>query len=894
MTGNTQTLKNRLIIFTGSILLLCAFIFVLQYNNYYFSGRFIQYQNTFAKLIAYSGKTDVLHQQFLKNEIYDTKFYDTSKSYCTDSIILILSDYEELLDSLSNDPYLNKEKKLSTKIAGLESDCRILKNDIDNLRNVLLERGFFTTGKAGEWSRFAIYLEELAESYGNSAIIKSVARINRQLISYQYQKRTDQLGTLLNLIFSLKLQITTKNEVFVNGVKPDERLKFITELDNFSAITNEIQKNDIKIGFAESNGHIGELNLAVQVIESKSENLNKELISVIQSKIRRDFILKSVLILIIGLLYFWFSRAFLNDIHKTISEIKHFASELVEGKLPKSLKLQKFKEVSDISSLLNMFIDSLRDKIRFASTLGSGNTEVTLVPLSNEDILSNALLDMEKSLLKADEEDQKYKIEEQKRAWANEGLAKFSEILRMQTDNLSTLSDEIIVELVKYLRASLGSIFIYNDDNDSDIYLELISTFAYDRKKYITKRIEIGEGLIGTCAQEKLPVFLTDIPEDYIEITSGLGDARPRSVLIVPLKTEEKIFGVLEIASFQPFEKHELEFVEKLTQSVASTFATVKINIHTARLLEQSKRQAEEMAQQEEEMRQNFEELQATQEESARREAEISSLIQAVDASSLVLQTDMDGRITEVNKKFAIAVGLQRDELLGRYLKHVFVYDTDTDEFYNLIRDLKSGQMVTRSERIEKENEDSRFFDVHYSSISDPDGHPYKILCIAGNLTHSKHLESIIELKNSEFTSIQNSYNQFVDIVGNGFLQCIIAPDSTIIDVNNNYIEITGYNREELIGSSYRKFLKAEELKQFELIWIELLKEKNYKGVIKRTTPTGEEHWLMASFVPFMDTAGQIEKFYFLAQDITEKKLKYQVLEEANKEIERLKGLQNQ
>jgi methyl-accepting chemotaxis protein len=254
----------------------------------------------------------------------------------------------------------------------------------------------------------------------------------------------------------------------------------------------------------------------------------------------------------------------------------------------------------------------------------------------------------------------------------------------------------------------------------------------------------------------------------------------------------------------------------------------------------------------------------------------------------------MDGRIIEVNKKFSLAVNLQRDELLGKYLKNIFVYNTDTDEYYNHIRELKQGQKITRIEEIKTDNDMHLFFEVHYSPILDRDGRPYKILCIAVNLTQSKNLEKIVLQKEQQFAELDIKHKNFNDIIGLSFIQCVLAPDTTIIEVNKNYTDITGYSHDESIGSSYRKFLKADELKQFEMIWPEVLKEKTYKGVIKRTAPTGEEHWLMASFIPYKDINNAIIKIIILAQDITEKKLKYQVLEEANKEIERLKGLQGQ
>ena len=94
-----------------------------------------------------------------------------------------------------------------------------------------------------------------------------------------------------------------------------------------------------------------------------------------------------------------------------------------------------------------------------------------------------------------------------------------------------------------------------------------------------------------------------------------------------------------------------------------------------------------------------------------------------------------------------------------------------------------------------------------------------------------------------------------------------------------------------MIGKNYKVFLKSDELNQFTKIWNELMKEKVYSGVLKRTRPTGEEVWLMSGFTPLKDENGRIYKVYFLAQDITEKRLKYKLLEEANREIERLRNL---
>jgi PAS domain-containing protein len=121
---------------------------------------------------------------------------------------------------------------------------------------------------------------------------------------------------------------------------------------------------------------------------------------------------------------------------------------------------------------------------------------------------------------------------------------------------------------------------------------------------------------------------MTTLPKDYINITSGLGGETPRSLLLVPLKVNEDVYGIIEVAAFSVFEPHVREFVEKVSESIASTIGAVKVNINTNKLLVQTKIQAEEMANQEEELRQNMEEMQATQEEMRRREVDLQETVE--------------------------------------------------------------------------------------------------------------------------------------------------------------------------------------------------------------------------------------------------------------------------
>lgn len=272
-----------------------------------------------------------------------------------------------------------------------------------------------------------------------------------------------------------------------------------------------------------------------------------------------------------------------------------------------------------LADYLNRFVDHYTEKIKFASEVARGNIDVSLTNDSEEDRLGAALIQVRDSLKQAKEDAQEREKEEEKRRWANEGIAQFADLLRRNHDKLEELSYSIISNLVKYLDANQGGIFLLNDNDPEDTFFELKAAYAFDRKKYLDKKIQWGEGLVGTVARERKHVYMTELPQDYINITSGLGDANPDSLLIMPLQTDEEVVGVLEIACFKELEQYHIDFVHKVAESIASTISSMKINIKTNELLEKSQQQAEEMSSQEEEMRQNMEEMQATQEELSRK-----------------------------------------------------------------------------------------------------------------------------------------------------------------------------------------------------------------------------------------------------------------------------------
>jgi methyl-accepting chemotaxis protein len=279
-------------------------------------------------------------------------------------------------------------------------------------------------------------------------------------------------------------------------------------------------------------------------------------------------------------------------------------------------------------------LSNVKNNIAFANEISRGNLGVEYNLLDESDELGKSLLAMRKNLKEASEREQEEKF-------ITVGVTKVGDIIRQNSDNVKKLADEFIIGTVKYMGINQGGLFLLEEEN-GDPYLELVACYAYERKKFLTRRVRVGEGLLGQCFLEKEQVYMTKVPDDYTHITSGLGGATPSSVLLMPLLTNETIVGVMELASFKPFTPAQIEFIKTAAENIAASIVSSRTTERVKRLLQESQQQTEEMKAQEEEMRQNMEELQATQEEMSRKNADVEKLLAEASSKEQKLQHQLD------------------------------------------------------------------------------------------------------------------------------------------------------------------------------------------------------------------------------------------------------------
>ncbi len=311
-----------------------------------------------------------------------------------------------------------------------------------------------------------------------------------------------------------------------------------------------------------------------------------------------------------------------------IIRLREKIDEMGMGIFAASQKDSKHKqdEIGDIYRSFKRLAVNLHNTALFADAIANNNFEHEYQMASEDDELGKALTNMRDELKKAKAAEKQQAAEQEKEAWTANGIAIFNDLLRQETSNLEAMSRTFISKLTDYIGVVQGGVFIINNDDPDHVKYELKGAVAYNRVKHSEKEFEVGIGLVGQCAYEKAPIYLNEVPDNYMEITSGLGEANPKYVLLMPAIMNDTVYAVIELASFAKIDEYKIKFLSKISDALSSTISMVKINASTAKLLEESKDKADMLAEQSEVLKQSFEELRATQEDLARKEAMLKEL----------------------------------------------------------------------------------------------------------------------------------------------------------------------------------------------------------------------------------------------------------------------------
>jgi PAS domain S-box-containing protein len=361
-----------------------------------------------------------------------------------------------------------------------------------------------------------------------------------------------------------------------------------------------------------------------------------------------------------------FSRVLTNP----LINLKETMLLLGKGVLPSEIQQTTYDEIGEMTFTVNNLVAGLKRTANFAHKIGEGDFQADFRPMSDGDTLGTSLMNMRESLQDAAKRDEE-------RNWIVRGVAEIGEILRRHNE-IASLGDEMVAFISNKIGAIQGAFYVVDRPENGKPSIDLKSTYAYNKKKYLNAKFKFGEGLVGQAAIEQDTILRTEIPYDYVTITSGLlGDRRPGCILIVPLITNEEVNGVIELAGFETFGSAQVKFVQEVSQIIARTIFNIQVNERTRNLLAASQKMSFELQQQQEELRQNAEEMAATQEELKRSNIQLEEQIEEVNrtqkrmqvllenASEVITIYEQDGTVRYVSPSVEKILGYRAEDMVG-------------------------------------------------------------------------------------------------------------------------------------------------------------------------------------------------------------------------------------
>jgi len=561
-----------------------------------------------------------------------------------------------------------------------------------------------------------------------------------------------------------------------------------------------------------------------------------------------------------------------------LRQISVIAHKIGDGDLSQIVRYDRANEVGEVASALNNMVRKIRSATDFIRNIEEGNLDISykdtdavvsaqglhLAPKQGDikrDALATALINMRERM-------KSVAAEENERNWATRGLALFGEILQDYNEATETLAYEVVSNLVKYMDANQGALFLVNDNTlnrdakSAETYLDLIASYAYNKRKHVQKHVNIGEGLVGQAFKDADTIYISDIPRDYADITSGLGGAQPRSILVVPLKLSDRVYGIVEIASFYEIEKYQIEFLEKLSENIASNLYTARVNENTKRLLQESTRITSQMQEQKVNMEKNMQILETTQQEMQRNQEALTAQSYAIQNTLITVEMDMEGYILKCNDLFCQKFGYKESETVGEKYRNLTVpvgqiYETQYERMW---RDIELGRPVTVEVKRKTKQGTDVWIRVTHSPIKNAQGIPYKIFMLAFDITEDKRLRQ--EFK-EQLDSFQRS-NAIVEF----------SLEGKIIEANEPFLDIMGYQRDEIIGQEHTIIVPQNERQAaaYQALWHKLKQGNYHVGEVRRITKSGKIVWFQGSFNPILDLNGKPYKIVEVIINVTDRK----------------------
>ncbi|MBR4266173.1 MAG: GAF domain-containing protein [Bacteroidales bacterium] len=560
------------------IMLICFAVYagITGLSFWYLIDHFNEIETSYSKEIKL--KNDITELRNIQYELFNSysgKKDKEREDSLLDNISSVCKNIESELAELNEITISTNRKTIqSIKILNEEFETYKLKiADISKIENEITE----LTQDGGRLASSRQTVKKIIFQFTLAGINKMFEEAEKYEQEFILNSKIDDYKKFNKQIESINN--TLKNVNTSNILIKYQIQKLMDQLYEYKMTFNLLFSKQLMIGLENFDGYKGMANVQIKTMLTDLEELMVES-SLAREKVHNNAIIKVVIIqIIIIILGISFFLILFWSVNKPITKLSNYLKQLLRGELVTAEITHNSTNEMDMMSLqLSQFIKNLKEKQIFTEDIGNGKPDKGFKLLSNDDELGNSLINMKRSLEEEKEQQRLRRQEDEIQDKINIGLAEFGNILRKNNNNLEALCNETLRNLIHYMSANYGAIYIYIDEEGEDPYLEMKATYAADRKKFIQKRVNLYEGIVGTCAVEKTMQIIDDIPKDYIKIGSGFGNTKPSNLIVIPLLLNEEILGVIELCRTEKFEEYKIKFLKRLAEDIASTISYVKVN----------------------------------------------------------------------------------------------------------------------------------------------------------------------------------------------------------------------------------------------------------------------------------------------------------------------------
>lgn len=548
-----------------------------------------------------------------------------------------------------------------------------------------------------------------------------------------------RLNNHAKLLQQLKDEITTTTSFASSSTKAEFPTEFTIALANLSDAHQKVTNT-------------------VNAFRSNIENQNQIVFRLINIV---NFVAVGIMLLIsLSIFYFIYTRIFIP-----LEFIKKVTEEALIDKFRENISIKSYTLPERIIQNLKILFLKFQNTNEVIRLISEGHETEVKDELLDKSLLKKSFSLLINNLIQIKQTEERRRKDEEIQNWINKGVVEISEVFKLNNDNIILLSEQIISKIVNYVDAAQGGIFIYDSDTDKE-HLNLVASYAYGRKRFVERKVKLGQTLVGACAMEKHRILLTKVPEEYYQIDSGLGNATPKNLLLHPLIMENTILGVIELASFNDFTQKEIDLIERVGANIAISLSNAQNNLKTIRLLEQSQLQNEKIQTREEKLKIIITEREKFHKEFVKQEKKYLEFVNAMNSAISTIKINLNGEILEMNKNAMLLFSIPAKGLEAlKYLVNLKSKKSDA-ELMNIketIETVKNGNQIKGENVYSSLQGEDIYVYEYWNALKNDEDKTEELLIIMFDITQTKKQEVMLREKTLEMQEQENMMTQNIE-----------------------------------------------------------------------------------------------------------------------------------